>query len=150
MAYAAVFVASIVGLPSTTRAQRAAPAPAAETKPIACDEFAGLSIPASVTPLATTGAKVTSATAQPASGTGARVVGAFCRIMVEIAPVDPKAPPINYFLSADGLLMPMRKGQPTPDLRYFQETRAGSPTRACPQWASFRSLASGCPVQCSS
>ena len=28
-----------------------------------------------------------------------------------------------YFLSADGLLMPMRKGQPAPDLRYFQETR---------------------------
>lgn len=95
MPYAAVFVASIVGLPSATRAQRAAPAPAAETKPIACDEFSGLSIPASVTPLAMNGAKVTSATAQPASGTGAKAVGAFCRIMVEIAPVDPKAPPIK-------------------------------------------------------
>jgi hypothetical protein len=26
----------------------------------------------------------------------------------------------TYFLSADGLLMPMRKGQPAPDLRYFR------------------------------
>jgi feruloyl esterase len=60
-----------------------------------CGELAGLSIPASATPLATSGAKVTSATAQPASGTGAKAVGAFCRVMVEIAPVDPKAPPIK-------------------------------------------------------
>ena len=28
-----------------------------------------------------------------------------------------------YFLSADGLLMPMRKGQPAPDLRHLRETR---------------------------
>jgi len=27
----------------------------------------------------------------------------------------------SYFLSADGLLMPTRKGQPPPDLRYFKE-----------------------------
>ena len=26
----------------------------------------------------------------------------------------------TYFLSADGLLMPMRKGQRPPDLRYFK------------------------------
>ena len=26
----------------------------------------------------------------------------------------------TYFLSADGPLMPMRKGQPAPDLRYFR------------------------------
>jgi hypothetical protein len=29
----------------------------------------------------------------------------------------------NYFLSADGLLMPVRKDQPPPDLKYFQPTR---------------------------
>jgi hypothetical protein len=28
----------------------------------------------------------------------------------------------NYFLSADGLLMPVRKDQPPPDLRYFKQT----------------------------
>ena len=26
----------------------------------------------------------------------------------------------NYFLSADGLLMPVRRDQPPPDLRYFK------------------------------
>jgi hypothetical protein len=29
----------------------------------------------------------------------------------------------NYFLSWDGLLMPAKKNQPPPDLRYFKETR---------------------------
>jgi hypothetical protein len=29
----------------------------------------------------------------------------------------------GYFLSADGLLMPSKKGQPGPDLRYFKEVR---------------------------
>jgi len=29
----------------------------------------------------------------------------------------------NYFLSADGLLMPTRKDQPPPDLRYFKQTQ---------------------------
>ena len=27
----------------------------------------------------------------------------------------------NYYLSGEGLLMPVRKGQPAPDLRYFKE-----------------------------
>src|SRR5436189_3921437 len=92
VACTAVLAASIAGLPSTARTQSAAPARAAETKSMVCGELAGLSIPAGVTPLATGGATITSATAQPASGAGAKAVGAFCRIMVEIAPVDPKAP----------------------------------------------------------
>jgi len=29
----------------------------------------------------------------------------------------------NYFLSADGLLMPAKKDQPPPDLRYFKQRR---------------------------
>jgi hypothetical protein len=29
----------------------------------------------------------------------------------------------NYFLSADGLLMPAKKNQAPPDLRYFNQTR---------------------------
>jgi hypothetical protein len=29
----------------------------------------------------------------------------------------------NYMLSADGLLMPTRKDQPAPDLRYFVQSR---------------------------
>jgi hypothetical protein len=27
----------------------------------------------------------------------------------------------SYFMSADGLLMPVRKDQPPPDLRYFKQ-----------------------------
>jgi hypothetical protein len=30
----------------------------------------------------------------------------------------------NYFLSGDGLLMPAKKDQPPPDLKYFKQTRA--------------------------
>jgi hypothetical protein len=29
----------------------------------------------------------------------------------------------DYFLSADGLLMPVKKGQPPPDLKYFNQSR---------------------------
>jgi hypothetical protein len=29
----------------------------------------------------------------------------------------------NYFTSADGLLMPTRKGQPAPDLRFFDSPK---------------------------
>ena len=29
----------------------------------------------------------------------------------------------NYFLSGDGLLMPAKKNQAPPDLRYFNQTR---------------------------
>jgi hypothetical protein len=29
----------------------------------------------------------------------------------------------NYFLSAEGLLMPARKDQAPPDLKYFKQTR---------------------------
>jgi hypothetical protein len=28
----------------------------------------------------------------------------------------------NYYLSAEGLLMPVRKDQPPPDLRYFKQS----------------------------
>jgi hypothetical protein len=28
-----------------------------------------------------------------------------------------------YFSSGDGTIMPMRKGQPAPDLKYFNQTR---------------------------
>jgi hypothetical protein len=29
----------------------------------------------------------------------------------------------GYYLSADGNLMPIRKDQPAPDLKYFKQTR---------------------------
>jgi hypothetical protein len=30
----------------------------------------------------------------------------------------------NYFLSGDGLLMPAKKDQPPPDLKYFKQVQA--------------------------
>jgi hypothetical protein len=30
----------------------------------------------------------------------------------------------SYYLSADGLLMPQKKDQPPPDLRYFKQERS--------------------------
>jgi hypothetical protein len=33
----------------------------------------------------------------------------------------------NYFLSAEGYLMPAKKGQPPPDLRYFNKARKSQP-----------------------
>jgi hypothetical protein len=29
----------------------------------------------------------------------------------------------SYFMSGDGMLMPVRKDQPPPDLRYFKQTQ---------------------------
>ena len=35
----------------------------------------------------------------------------------------------NYFLSADGLLMPAQKDQPPPDLHYFKHRDAALPPK---------------------
>jgi hypothetical protein len=61
----------------------------------ACAEMPTIQIPASAIGLPTSGARVTSAVAVPLAGTGARTVGAYCRVTAEIAPVDPAAPPIR-------------------------------------------------------
>lgn len=60
-----------------------------------CESFASVTIPASVMQLPSNGARVTSASTNGASGAPPRTVGSFCRVMVEIAPVDPAAPPIK-------------------------------------------------------
>lgn len=60
-----------------------------------CESFASVTIPANVMQLPTNGAKVTSASTNGASGAPPRTVGSFCRVMVEIATVDPAAPPIK-------------------------------------------------------
>jgi predicted esterase len=61
----------------------------------ACESFGSMTIPANVMRLATNGAKVTSALANGASGVPPRTVGSFCRVLVDIASVDPAAPPIK-------------------------------------------------------
>jgi hypothetical protein len=45
--------------------------------------------------LTTNGAKVISALANGASGVPPRTVGSFCRVLIDIASVDPAAPPIK-------------------------------------------------------
>jgi hypothetical protein len=69
------------------------PPPAAATQ---CGELKGLAIPASAIGLPTGGATVVETTAVPPGGTGAAALGAYCRVIGEIAPVDPKAPKIRF------------------------------------------------------
>ncbi len=61
----------------------------------ACAEMTTVSIPASGIGLPTNGAKITEAASVPASGSGSRTAGPYCRIKAEIAPLDPAAPPIR-------------------------------------------------------
>lgn len=69
------------------------PPPAAAT---GCGQLKGLSIPASAIGLPTGGATVVETAAVPAGGSGAAALGAYCRVIGEIAPVDPKAPKIRF------------------------------------------------------
>jgi Tannase and feruloyl esterase len=72
---------------------RIPPPPATST---ACAELKGLAVPAAAIALPTTGASVTDATVVPAAGTGTAAVGEYCRVLGEIAPVDPQAPKIRF------------------------------------------------------
>jgi Tannase and feruloyl esterase len=69
-----------------------APPPAAT----ACVELKSLTIPAAAIGLPTQGARVTDAAVVPAAGAGAAAVGEYCRVMGEIAAVDPQAPKIRF------------------------------------------------------
>lgn len=64
--------------------------------PRSCQELAGLSIPASVIRLPTSGARVATATLVAASGTGAAAVPEHCLVNGSILPVDPAAPSIQF------------------------------------------------------
>lgn len=63
-------------------------------EPVACAAMAGSTVPASRIGLPTGGATVTAATLEAAGGTAPKAFGAYCKLMAEIAPVDPKAPKI--------------------------------------------------------
>lgn len=71
----------------------AAPMAAAQTP---CADLTGMTIPASVIGLPTTGGAVTSATVVPAAGAGAALVAEYCRVDARISPVDPTAPNILF------------------------------------------------------
>ena len=79
----------VCAAPHWAAAQSAQPAAAA------CESLKAAAIPATAIALATNGAKAVSVTYVAAAGTPPRTVGAFCRVMVEIAPIDSKAPPIK-------------------------------------------------------
>src|SRR5262245_55267039 len=66
------------------------------TPQAACDELAGMSIPASAIGLPTSGGTVTTAVLTAPSGTGAAAIPEYCRVTGTVAPVDPTAPSITF------------------------------------------------------
>jgi hypothetical protein len=60
-----------------------------------CESFASVTVSAKFIQLPTNGANVTSALTIGTSGAPPRTVGSFCRLMVDILPIDPAAPPIK-------------------------------------------------------
>lgn len=72
-------------------------APAAAV--VSCQGLEGFAIPAEAIGLPTRGARVQSVAVVDAGGTGAKTFGGYCRLVVEIAPVDQAAPPIRVQLS---------------------------------------------------
>lgn len=78
-------------------ATHAAPAPAGP--PLACAALADVTIPAKTIGLPSSGGRVLSATLQPASGAGPAAKPEYCRVLAQIAPVDPKAQPIRVQLN---------------------------------------------------
>lgn len=71
------------------------PTPTPVAQQMTCAQLATMTIPASSIGLPTTGATVTSATIVPAAGSGATAVGEYCRVAVDIAPLDATAPKIK-------------------------------------------------------
>ena len=67
--------------------------------PLACEQLAGLSVPAAAIGLPTGGAVVTAAQPVAAGGTAPKTFGAYCKVSAEIAPVDPAAPKIKLQLA---------------------------------------------------
>ncbi len=63
---------------------------------VICAEVNGMVIPATSIGLPTTGGLVTSTTVVSAAGTGAAAIGAYCKVLGEISPVDPTAPKIKF------------------------------------------------------
>ena len=89
---AAVGLAGCTGLP-LWGTHDIPPPPAAA---LGCAQLKGLTIPASAIGLPTGGAMVTETAVVPAAGSGAAAVGEYCRVLGEIAPVDPGAPKIRF------------------------------------------------------
>jgi len=74
-------------------------APIASDPAAACSALSGAVVSARQIGLPTSGARVLSATLQPAGGAGASAAPAYCRVQAQIAPVDPRAQPIMVRLN---------------------------------------------------
>lgn len=61
-----------------------------------CAEVSDVVIPAASIDLPTSGGMVTSTAVVPPAGTGASAIGAYCKVLGEISPVDPNAPKIKF------------------------------------------------------
>lgn len=70
-----------------------------DPRPVACEQLSGVTVAAASIGLPTTGATVTSAEVVPAAGEGVAAVGEYCRVLGDIAPVDPAAPAIKFQLN---------------------------------------------------
>ena len=68
------------------------------TAPLACADMAALTVSAAAIGLPTRGAKVTSATVVAPGGTGAAALPEYCKVLADIAPIDPSAPAIKLEL----------------------------------------------------
>jgi hypothetical protein len=78
---------------------RAESAPPSVDPAAACRNLAGATVAVARIGLPTSGASVTSATLQPAVGSGAAAKPEYCKVLAQIAPVDPQAQPINVQLN---------------------------------------------------
>jgi hypothetical protein len=70
--------------------------PSAPTVATGCVALKGLALPAVAIGLPTSGAVVTDAVVVPPGGSGAAALGEYCKVLGEIAPVDPNAPKIRF------------------------------------------------------
>jgi Tannase and feruloyl esterase len=66
------------------------------TAGVACEQLAGLTVPAAAIGLPTSGATVTAAKTIAASGAGATQLPEYCQVTAQIAPVDQSAPNIEF------------------------------------------------------
>jgi Tannase and feruloyl esterase len=81
------------GSMAPSRTHQIPPPPATAT---GCADLKGLAIAAASMGLPTGGASITDASLLPPGGAGAAALGGYCKVLGEIAPVDPKAPKIRF------------------------------------------------------
>ena len=91
-------LASIAVALSLSGAAGAQAAPAPARPEAACAALAGVVVPAARIGLPTSGAQVVSATFSAAAA-GAKASPAYCKVLAQIAPVDPRAQPITLQLN---------------------------------------------------